>query len=665
MPLELLETIAHLNFNAPRPRPLDCGLAFDLLKIRKLVDEATNLAVRASSDNSSPTLTNVNGRGYPQALLTGSGHGSKLSKERQFRMREQASQKLARAYRLDEIACSVATMQGATPLENVASLVLRRNPNDFDAKYVDFFHEKIPSRTVAESTDLDKFTEIVEGMGSNPEVLRTRAAIKTFKNDQIGAVQDYTAALSNCRFGSVTHSQQLQLQHAQKQRRAVILSEDDQPGSLEIQLLFNRATMYLNMAVDQIKTAMDINETKPDSSSGADANKNGSSSPVQVTPEQRDEARKLVKLYAKRAMRDLQGFFSRLDYSPDLPVRFAKEFNTRVTSASQTFKANKFGSYNYTNGETPHRVFTLAELFEAVPPSDLPPWPNMDINPADLYDFPRPPADGKCEWVSYHPLLIESLNTFLLCHALAQTSTKEIQRHAYMAARISRLADGYPYFQASRSPARADFNEVLQKANNWIELVWSWEDLCVPAPLPVLDDHDNDAQDRVTAYAAPTPQHLVSALNMLKRPPSASSSSPIVPRNGSLPEPPLPVAPKFASTNAENKDKQDDAEEAKEKDKPAASGDKTLALNRLPPSSYSNKDSRHRPDHVRRYLTAELEREYMLLGDRADHIAKWILEAPRIPGTGKRKKRTKKSAAGAKAAVGEVEEGVQALELDG
>ena len=60
-------------------------------------------------------------------------------------MREQAIQKLSKAYHLDEIACSVATMQSASPLEDVASLLLQRNPQDPDGKYVHFFHEKIPS----------------------------------------------------------------------------------------------------------------------------------------------------------------------------------------------------------------------------------------------------------------------------------------------------------------------------------------------------------------------------------------------------------------------------------------------------------------------------------------------------------------------------------------
>ena len=52
----------------------------------------------------------------------GVGGYAKLSPERKFRMRELATQKLSQAYRLDEVAASVATMQSASTLDNVANL---------------------------------------------------------------------------------------------------------------------------------------------------------------------------------------------------------------------------------------------------------------------------------------------------------------------------------------------------------------------------------------------------------------------------------------------------------------------------------------------------------------------------------------------------------------
>ena len=75
------------------------------------------------------------------------------------RLRPLAAQKLAVAYRVDEIASSVIVMQGGSVFEDIAECVLKvgtsffpletfyfvshklyEDPNDADAKYVHFFH---------------------------------------------------------------------------------------------------------------------------------------------------------------------------------------------------------------------------------------------------------------------------------------------------------------------------------------------------------------------------------------------------------------------------------------------------------------------------------------------------------------------------------------------
>jgi hypothetical protein len=53
-----------------------------------------------------------------------------------------------------------------------------------------------------------------------------------------------------------------------------------------------------------------------------------------------------------------------------------------------------------------------------------------------------------------------------------------------MVGRLVRVSDGYPIFLAPRSPARADWIEVVHRADNWIGLKQTWEALCAPAPLP-------------------------------------------------------------------------------------------------------------------------------------------------------------------------------------
>jgi hypothetical protein len=68
-------------------------------------------------------------------------------------MYELAVEKLARAYALDEVAASVASMQSASAVEEVAGKVLERakargEEPSRDARYVYFFCEKIPSRYI-------------------------------------------------------------------------------------------------------------------------------------------------------------------------------------------------------------------------------------------------------------------------------------------------------------------------------------------------------------------------------------------------------------------------------------------------------------------------------------------------------------------------------------
>jgi hypothetical protein len=56
-----------------------------------------------------------------------------------------AVSKLAQAYAIDEVAASVAVMQGATAIDDIADKVLRHEPSNVDAMLVGFFHDKIPS----------------------------------------------------------------------------------------------------------------------------------------------------------------------------------------------------------------------------------------------------------------------------------------------------------------------------------------------------------------------------------------------------------------------------------------------------------------------------------------------------------------------------------------
>jgi len=136
LPPELLTQLCYVNDSTRPPLQISPTIFASVLQIRTLVDEATNLAVRAHNPYSGP-------------------HGTgKISRERQFRMYELAVEKLARAYALDEVAASVASMQSASAVEEVAGKVLERAKSrgeepSRDARYVYFFCEKIPSRSIS------------------------------------------------------------------------------------------------------------------------------------------------------------------------------------------------------------------------------------------------------------------------------------------------------------------------------------------------------------------------------------------------------------------------------------------------------------------------------------------------------------------------------------
>ncbi|KAK3938718.1 hypothetical protein QBC46DRAFT_317311 [Diplogelasinospora grovesii] len=525
LPPEILETLAHTNYNTPRPRPIDPAVFFDLVKIRRLVDDATELAVRAASGVGSAQPNGASATHHAAALGLGFGFGAggqaKLSRERKYRMREQAAQKLSRAYHLDEIASSVATMQSASPLEEVASLVLQRNAQDPDAKYVHFFHEKIPSRQLAECTSLTALNEIIADRPAEGEPLRTRAAVRIFKGDFEGAAADLTSALQVHRFHRPPHTapkqpqaEQVQayenVQHRTGRRQEdIVLKEDDQPSSLETQLLFQRAGAYLSIACRHVNAAFvgtPLATPSCETCAARGAADRGTEEAETHSHGEQDaqkvnEARKLVRHNAKRALRDYMAFLSHFEYSPNLPIEIAEDFTRRVNHAANGIRMPR-SQYTYhppPRSESPvdadgnpsqqHRIYALSDLFASAPPSDLPPYPSTEVvAPARQPTLSAITLDQitTTETITYHPLLSDALHGLLLCHSLIQTSAKELLRHAYMVARLARLADGYPVFQASRSPARADWMEVLRLGENWIQLAGSWESLCAPAPLPLF-----------------------------------------------------------------------------------------------------------------------------------------------------------------------------------
>ena len=673
MPPEVLESLAYSNYASPRPRPIDPAVFFDLVKVRRLVEDATDLAVRAANGTTSSSLSNalnagngMLGGGSAAALGLGIGGGAggnaKLSRERKHRMRELATQKLSHAYYLDEIAASVATMQSASALEEVAKLVLQRNMNDSDAKYVHFFHEKIPSRMLAQCTSLSPLDEIIQDRPTDGAPLRTRAVTRIFKDDFPGAARDLTDALGACRYSLAQHRAgrgELELANAlggserktggaRDWKYEPAIKDEDQPSSLEPQILFHRAGVYLTVACQHVSAALD-GLLVPSETGSIDVEPHMQPEQAQLSAakeaqKQRIEARKMVKTNAKRALRDYISYLSNFEYTPGLPAEITEEFFRKVNAAANGFTKPRgpattrllemSGNSNLSNGHLsdalvahksiddrhhdsnpyydinsypalpPPEIHLVSSLFSSSPPADLPPYPAT--SQALVPRKPSPQASGpheiahqllaqadQHEAVTYHPLLTDALHSLLLCHALIQTSPKEHLRHAHMAARLARVCDGYPIFLAARSPSRADWIEVVRRANNWIGLQQSWETLCAPAPLPGHSGSNKKEETEEQAKERRRQEAIMEALADERVHDEASFQAAVSARERR-------------------------AEEQRQEE---------LGQNGSGPKRWAQEDGK----------------EYPISTERAEAVARWVREAPlTVEGASKSKKGTKK-----------------------
>lgn len=446
-------------------------------------------------------------------------------------MREHATQQLSRAYRLDEIAASVATMQSASALEDVARLVLERSCDDGDAQYVHFFHEKIPSRALAECTSLRPLDNVISTRPREAAVLRTRAVARMLKTDWYGAARDLTEGLAMCKNLLDWHNTQEREVHGSGngddwERRATALRSDfrldekDQPSSLERQLFFHRGSVYLTIACQSINAALDAYHRFQEHDDHTIDGKETPESPG--TTRKRNEAkeararwlefRKAVRSNARRALRDYTSFLSHFEYTPGLPTDIAERLLGQLSASSpplssssslssvssssspsasseRRFRSQQMRLKNIKKDSAnsdipPVTVYKLSELFGERPPENLPPLlcettTLISTNGTTAPDPNNPFLAGSTyEAATYHPLLPDALHSLLLCHALVQTPPSDLRNHAHMVARLIRVSDGYPIFLSPRSPASAEWADVLRRTSNFIRLAGSWEGLC-------------------------------------------------------------------------------------------------------------------------------------------------------------------------------------------
>lgn len=144
------------------PPPIDPGVFRSVRNIRRLIDEAAELSVRASSGlsaaelgsmrsgsslNNSPWVAAQSLGLNPLGGNNGGGRNVAMSPIRIHRLRALAVQKLAQAYRIDEIASSVMVMQGGSVFDDVAERVLKVGEHPFLVWLVIFLTRLIKTQT--------------------------------------------------------------------------------------------------------------------------------------------------------------------------------------------------------------------------------------------------------------------------------------------------------------------------------------------------------------------------------------------------------------------------------------------------------------------------------------------------------------------------------------
>lgn len=326
-------------------------------------------------------------------------------------MRSLAVGKLAAAYALNEVATSVAAMQSASALEDVAAKVLQTSPNDLDATYIHFFHERIPSRKLAESTEMDRLNILVTARPLDAHLLRTRATVYNFKSDTAAAIRDLTSAISLVKY---------------------------HPGhingrSLESQLLFMRGESYLTLAIRALSSAL--------------------------TPQGREDGIKKVRGHARRSVKDLNKFCAGLTFSDGLASETIRSIAELLTPTAKPMLAisdapRRPAAKNLDElPQSPSTIEKVSEAFDARKSSTS----IGDDTDAEMGRNQNKPV------VTYHPLLPDALYSLLLSHILASTPSAELRRYAEQVYKLSRIVDGYPVFLGPKSSARQDWIEVVTR----------------------------------------------------------------------------------------------------------------------------------------------------------------------------------------------------------
>ncbi|KZT73437.1 hypothetical protein DAEQUDRAFT_703895 [Daedalea quercina L-15889] len=491
------------------PPPIDPGVFRSVTNIRRLIDEASELSVRASSGlsaaalgslragaNSSPWAT-AQSLGINPLGDSGGGRNVAMSAMRVHRLRALAVQKLAAAYRTDEIASSVMVMQGGSVFDDIAERVLKVDSNDVDARYVHFFHEKIPSRQLAESTTTHLLDDLIAAHPQRLEFFRTRGIVHCFRDEYALAVKDYTHVIKESRAirkAKMAHCNNMPNEklrgkgHKKKGKSGgpktngqappngtsagagfgdiptidgpdgepLLLHPSvlpDAPDPIEPQCLFLRASAFLQHAVFLIEEAILNLEgiRKAPTVDGAELRlcyvENGRYGGVEIGhPDGPLGRRDGAKVAAYRKVLAEENFREQITNLVRKSIRDHEKFLSHFDSL-EGMPSSAMG------GDLAARAEYALRVTESLRPGSQ--------------SAPPPVSESPATFTTYHPLLVESHFSILIGYLFLGDFAALLPAFSRTAAVVDGL-EGYPVFLPPRSMAQAEFVEVLDRlAGGW------------------------------------------------------------------------------------------------------------------------------------------------------------------------------------------------------
>ena len=388
--------------------------------------------------------------------------------------------------------------------------VLKRSPQNLDALYVQFFHEKIPSRMLAASTTTEALDRIINQRPGVAEYHRTRAMIYGFREEFPASLKDFKTAIMiakkrrrmmpgpDCeKFpGDATHKAHHRLHGGEPSNKWEDLDECS-----EAQLYFLRGACYHQYAISQLDKAIhEVNKAaaeKPKDGAGQspiDGAKRGSLAYVSpdVLQAPLESYRPALAPYiaqvaslARKSIRDYEKF---LEFFPNPTL--AEGGPVIPSGSSKSSQAPNGDADDAEDGPEPMSPATasgLSDMEEFLrnvnlspllygsalkePSTPLPKEPNLSsasslatlrsvLKESDLQSA----AKNLLSLGSYHPLLVEAWYAIGINFMLVKDWANATAWHARII-KLQDSVDGYPVFLPARSMSQGKIQFFNRTSN--------------------------------------------------------------------------------------------------------------------------------------------------------------------------------------------------------